>query len=995
MTNDIFEESYKTLNKAQKLAVDTIEGPVMVVAGPGTGKTKILTLRIAKILKETDAAPESILALTYTTAGVISMREKLLEVIGDRAYRVNIFTFHAFCEHIIKEFNFYFERLGEARVIGDLERVEIIESIIKKNKFEHLISFHDEFSFLNKIVSGILAIKKEGLTPKDFIDKLPLWEKELLSDDSVYYKKDYGDYKKGDLKPAEKEKINKKIAKARELGEIFSFYQDELERLGLYDFSDMILYVLEELSKNKDLKADVGEKYQYILVDEHQDTNEGQNSILEFLTDAPHLEGKPNLFTVGDEKQSIYRFQGASEKTFSRFEELYKDIETITLSENYRSGQDILDGAHSLIVKSHGMENSLALHSNSKTKEKINVREFSNYKFELLHLAEDIKEKIKNGVSPKEIAVLYRANKNVSDIKTILNSYKIPYTIFSKDKILDDSNIANLINILRVVFNPNDDHSLGKILFVNFLKFDAYDSVCILDKHKSFRGEEKKPLFAIINDENILKEAGVKNIKLFLDFSSKIKELKTESLNRDFPDFIKIFFEKIGYIKYMLSSTDSRTQLVKLDKFLDEVKSQSQTKKGYGLSEFIYFVDSFIKYNLDIKSTDPEIVEGVSLMTAHGSKGREFEHVYIINATRKSWESNSGGGNGISLPIYQYDGDKEDERRLFFVAMTRAKKELSISFSRIDNEGREHEVSEFVEEIGQEYKKEENMKEFELKNMDKLASFMSYTEKTDSLFDPEYLRLLFLKRGLNVTALNNYLECPKKYLYKNLIRIPDTYSATLSFGSIIHESLESFFRMSSQEEKILSKDILLGEFRKSLNKSNMLEKDEEKFREKGENILSDYYDKYSKIWAHKVKVEFGPKRNFILDNKDTIELTGKIDKIEYLGNDFSGEVNLIDYKTGHPFSEKTKGDKENYERQIVFYHLLLEESDDGNLRINKSVLDFLEKNKKGEFEQYTFQVEKDHLNNLKKEINDCANEVLSMEFLKKGCGKKDCEWCQM
>jgi RecB family exonuclease len=133
----------------------------------------------------------------------------------------------------------------------------------------------------------------------------------------------------------------------------------------------------------------------------------------------------------------------------------------------------------------------------------------------------------------------------------------------------------------------------------------------------------------------------------------------------------------------------------------------------------------------------------------------------------------------------------------------------------------------------------------------------------------------------------------------------------------------------------------------------------------------------------------------VLDNKDTIELTGKIDKIEYLGNDFSGEVNLIDYKTGHPFSEKTKGDKENYERQIVFYHLLLEESDDGNLRINKSVLDFLEKNKKGEFEQYTFQVEKDHLNNLKKEINDCANEVLSMEFLKKGCGKKDCEWCQM
>src|ERR1035437_6533409 len=143
MTSERFEAEYKKLNKAQKEAVDSIDGPVMVVAGPGTGKTKILTFRIANILSKTDTAPESILALTYTTSGVIAMREKLLEIIGDRAYRVNIFTFHAFCEHIIKEFPFYFEELEGGRVIGDLERVEIIESIIKNNKFEHLVSFHD------------------------------------------------------------------------------------------------------------------------------------------------------------------------------------------------------------------------------------------------------------------------------------------------------------------------------------------------------------------------------------------------------------------------------------------------------------------------------------------------------------------------------------------------------------------------------------------------------------------------------------------------------------------------------------------------------------------------------------------------------------------------------------------------------------------------------------------------------------------------------------
>jgi DNA helicase-2/ATP-dependent DNA helicase PcrA len=511
MNNQEFEEAYKNLNKEQKEVVDAIDGTVMVVAGPGTGKTQILTLRIANILLKTDTAPESILALTYTTAGVISMRKRLLETIGDRAYRVNIFTFHAFCESIIKEFSLYFEEFENFRVVGDLERVQIIEFIIKNNKFKNLISFSDEFSFLNKIVGGILAIKKEGLTPKEFIDKLPIWKKEFYLDDNLYYKKDYGKYKKGEIKPAEEEKINKKISKAEELGEIFLSYQKELKNRSMYDFSDMILYVLEEFSKNKDLKADVQEKYQYILVDEHQDTNEGQNTIIEFLTDAPHLEGKPNLFTVGDDKQSIYRFQGASAETFSRFKKLYKDINFITLSKNYRSTQNILDGAHSLIVKIDGLEDSIKLHSNIKENNKINVYEFSNYKFELLYLAEDINKKIKSGISPSEIAVLYRANKNVSDIKTVLDSHKIPYTIFSKDKILDDINIINLINILKVIFNLNDDHSLGKALFTNFLDLDVYDNVKILDKFRSLDKENKKHIFGIIDDEKILREIEIKN----------------------------------------------------------------------------------------------------------------------------------------------------------------------------------------------------------------------------------------------------------------------------------------------------------------------------------------------------------------------------------------------------------------------------------------------------------------------------------------------------
>ena len=320
---------------------------------------------------------------------------------------------------------------------------------------------------------------------------------------------------------------------------------------------------------------------------------------------------------------------------------------------------------------------------------------------------------------------------------------------------------------------------------------------------------------------------------------------------------------------------------------------------------------------------------------------------------------------------------------------------LSISFSRTDNDGREHEESEFVKEIDPLFKKEEMMKDFEEKNIDKLASFINSEKRSASLFDPEYLRQLFFKRGLNVSALNNYLNCPKRYLYKNLIRIPDLYSPSLKFGSIVDFALNKFFEKSKKESKILPKKVLLGEFNRGLLKFNLPEKDEDKFKERGEKALSEYYDEYSSNWTYKVDVQFLIKRDFELDNKDLLKISGLIDKIEYINDLFSPNINVVDHKTGKSFSEKTKEQKSAYERQLIFYKLLLTNYEKKDFIINKSILDFVEKNKKGKFEQYSFDVTKEHIDKLKEEINTCARDVLSMEFLKKGCNKKDCEWCQI
>ncbi|NLE07474.1 MAG: ATP-dependent helicase [Parcubacteria group bacterium] len=984
MNDNLFAEKYKKLNVKQKEAVDAVEGPVMIVAGPGTGKTTILTLRIANILKKTDTQPENILALTFTNSGVNAIRKNLLEYIGDRAYRINIFTFHAFAEHIIKEFGFYFKELEFSKVISDLEKVEIIEEILTKGRFKEIVSKSDLFSSLSQIKKAINRIKKEGLSPLEFKNRIPEWEKELWLDENLFYKRKFGKYNEGDVKPAEKEKLEKKIAKAEEIAEVFEKYQQEIKERGFYDFDDMILNVLKELEKNENLKLDLQEQYQYLLIDEHQDTNDGQNRLIELLTDAKHLNRRPNLFTVGDEKQSIYRFQGASEKTFRHFNKMYEDIDLINLEDNYRSTQNILDAAHSLI--SHTLKDSVKLKAfNKKTNDKIKFLEFSNYKFELLYLAEEIQNKIKKeNVSPEEIAIIYRNNRQIEEIKDIFSQKGLPFTIVSNEYLLEDINIVNLISILRVINNPKDNHSLAKSLLVNFLNIDSYLVTDILEKFNKENRRENRALFDFIAEREEFKE-----------FANKIKSLKTKSANTKFDGFFKEFLNEIGYIKHMLQSKNSRHELIKIDKLFDEIKRQVQNKKNYSLSDFIKFIDAYKKYNLDIETKDPEITQGVQLMTAHRSKGLEFEYVYIVDTVRKSWEKSRGFGE-IALPIDDYKGDIHDERRLFYVSMTRAKKGLFISSSLTDWEGKEQDKSQFISEIAEETLEIIDTYEFEKEHINSLALFITHTDSNKSLFDKEYLKKLFLEKNLNVTALNNYLDCPIKYLFRNLIQLPSDYSESLLFGDLIHDSLEKFFEESKKNKKLLTKNSLIKIFKNLIEKSSFYGKEYERYLERGTEALEEYYDQYNKDWSLNIENEKHINREFELENGEKINISGRLDKIEFLDSPLEGRINIIDYKTGKPFSDKTKKEeRENLKRQLVFYHILYENYAENKFSINKATLDFVEKNKKGNFEPYTIEVSADDIKEVKKEINKIVKEVTSGEFLKLGCNKKNCEYCAL
>lgn len=990
MNHDIFNKAIKGLNTEQRSAVEAYDGPVMVNAGPGTGKTQILTLRIANILDKTDTKPEQILALTFTNAGSFTMRERLGQYIGDAAYRVNIFTFHAFCQYVINHNSDYFPQFEYAQVIDDLQKVKIIENILKAGSFEILIGTHDEYQKVQDIVRALNTIKKEGLSAEQFKDLIPKWKEELYESEDLYYKRKYKEFSVGDIKPSEEEKIKRKIAQALELVELYEVYQKELQSKKLYDFSDMILTVLERLRTDENFKFDLQEQYQYILVDEHQDTNEGQNELIELLTDAEHLNKRPNIFTVGDEKQSIYRFQGASEQTFKHFNSLYEDIRHISLKENYRSTKNILAASHAVIL--HSLEDAVELNSHSQENESVTIGGFSNYKFELLYLADQIRNQIKNGVSPESIAILYRANKHLTDIKQALSHKQIPFSVYSKNSIFEDVDISNIIVLLRVVINPFDEESLGKALFINFLGINGYDAFKILNGRTQYLRQGKK-LLDIISDVQILDELQIQDKDSILLFSKVLTQAISNSKNEHILEFLKNFLMDVGYISYMLSSELSQDKMLKLDKLFDEIKKQN-AKESFEILDFISLIDSYHAYHIDIESSNPELKTGVQLMTVHGSKGKEFEYVYIINTTRSNWEKSRSFG-GISLPIKDYKGDEHDERRLFYVALTRAKKGLTITYSKTDWEGREQEKSQFVTEIPLGIVSEINVKDFEEKNITELGLFLQISNQQRTIFDPQFISERFLRRGLTVTALNNYLDCPLKYFYKNLIQIPNGYSAHMQYGHLMHGALEKFLLESKANNKIVDKQKLLDLFVQQIEYSSLRDSDRKKYTKRGLENLEKWYDaKFSEL-SYQVLTEQKIKRDFELTDGTLLCINGTLDKIEFIKNELEGPINIIDYKTGKGYSKKNKEQKADLKRQLTFYHILLDGYKEGVYHIQNTTLDFIEPDTEGRFENVSLSIIQEDIEEVKKIVQTVSSEIMSTEFLSNGCQKKDCEWCTL
>jgi DNA helicase-2/ATP-dependent DNA helicase PcrA len=968
-----FEKQYKMLNTAQKKAVDTIEGPVIVIAGPGTGKTQILTLRIANILKNAGAGigPENILALTFTNAGVIAMRERLATFIGpEEAYRTNIYTFHSFCEDQIARYPDYFPSIIYSRVASDVEKINIVENILNENEFEVLKTFGSDYHYIKDILWAIDNLKRESITPDEFAKRIEVQEREILADEDSYYKRNTKKNKKGDLKT----NVLKPVKKNKELQIVYNLYQQELEKQKLYDFTDMIMQFVIEAENDEEFASILREQYLYILVDEHQDTNDGQNRIIEVLTSCEYLGDNPNLFTVGDDKQAIYRFQGASVENFLHFEKKFPDAVVINLKDNYRSAQGILDEAHTLITSGDTNKEHTELKAFKKDKADVCVKHTISYRDELVELVRDIKQKIDTGVLPEDIAVFYREHNNLDLIKEVFEKEGIAYIVTSRQNILDDVQIQKLLIFLKVIQDPMDSAYLSKVLLTDLSDVDTMDGLIILDKYKSL--SYQMSLFEVLKNKKKLEEFGLNNIDNIVDFADFIQKQVNKSNDMDFVEFFEQFVQESGFLELVLSRDDHMFLLKKLERLFDEVRDSSATKDAFSLEDFNKMINTFESYKLSMDVVRSADISGVNLMTAHGSKGLEFEHVYITNVVDGLWGGKRKNQKFL-LPIQTVQGDMEDERRLFYVAMTRAKKSLTISYSDYDLGGREKLPSLFVSDLTARYidveqKPKEAMDIFFAPRLKNLTSLVSL----------DYIQEKFLTTPLSATALNNYFNAPILYYFRNLVRLPSVQNKTMLYGSVLHKALEQFFLLSKERGELGSKTELIEQFEKALKMMYVPGKYYESIKTRGPKALGGYYDFYKDEFNINVEVEKRIRAiPFDLETGEQILLTGTIDKIEFLED---GTVCVIDYKTGKPWSKKTKDEKEALRRQVVFYKLLLNTYNDGQYKMSRGALDFIEPHPDtNEYEKEIVPVSDADVDELKREINTFADDILTGAFLDK------------
>lgn len=966
-----FDTQYKRLNAAQKDAVDTIEGPVVVIAGPGTGKTQILTLRIASILKNAGAGigPENILALTFTNAGVAAMRSRLATFIGAAdAYRAHIFTFHGFCERQITDYPDYFPQIAFAQHVDDVERLSILTTIVRENAFVRLKTFSSDTHAIKDIAAAIDKIKSAGIAPDAFVTRVDAQQSAVEADPESYYKRKSKNGAKGTLK---KDAL-KDVHKNRELAHVYAAYQEALRAAKLYDYNDMIVEVVRAIEKDEEFASMLREQYQYILVDEHQDTNDGQNRLLELLLASPHDDESPNIFTVGDDKQAIYRFQGASVENFHHFKKRFADTKVIQLDVNYRATQDLLDTAHTVITRDGADPAHQALTAHTNVAGHTRVLRYRTYGDEVRGIVEDIHAACESGVSPREIAVFCRKNEEVNEIAQMCEKMDVPYVIGGKHNVLHNPLIRIFVRLLSAVAVPTDDDRFAAVLVTPLSHVPMRDATVFLHRARTAPGH--RTLYECATDTAwMVREMGDGGASIST-FAQMLTALKEQSVTMPLVSFIERAARTSAWVAFLAAQRDHVVQFADMATLMEKIATIAQRYPAYTLDDVVAYFDTCETYGLAIEAGEPTDADGVQIMTAHAAKGLEFDHVYIGHAMHGTWDG-ARKNHKFKLPINTVTHDDDDDRRLFYVALTRARLSATVTYAQYDKNGTEASPTMFLEHVHVPVTDVTPQADARIDFAPRLRHIVSLTDAT-------LIRNRFLTMPLSATVMNNYFQSPLVYFFRTLVHLPTVQSKSLLFGNVVHSTMEHFVRNAIAAGAIPSVEDMIAIFHERLRRNHMPRMYRDEFATRGEAVLRGYYAEHAAtmplVGSVEQRITGVP---FVLDGGQEIMLTGTIDRITPTED---GHIVVTDYKTGKSWTDKKeKEQREGMERQMRFYKLLLDNDPRAtHPPVVYGEISFIEPRiESGDYETKKITITDDDIRALKEEINVMARDVMSGAFL--------------
>lgn len=1000
-----FQEEYAKLNDEQKIAVEAIEGPVMVLAGPGTGKTQVIAMRIANILRKAQVNPYNILCLTFTNSGVKAMRERLVKIVGLDGYKVAIHTFHSFCNEVIGLNPGRFLFAKNIVQIKDWERREFIKQSVDQAGLKLLRPINSPYYYLEAILKSISDLKREGFSPEKF-GKTVAREKEDFAGHPEYFHQK-GRYK-GKLigKYAD---LKKTIEKNEELVRVYDFYQKKLDENGKYDYDDMVLLVLKEFREDKDFLADFQERYLYILVDEYQDTNGAQNEIIELLGSFDH---DPNIFVVGDDDQAIYRFQGANLENLIYFADLFPKTKKIVLKKNYRSESNVILGARSMMKDSSvGLQNNLGIVKEIEStivgdSGKIELCEFENDYDELYFVIEKIKELKKNGINLSEIAIFFRNNSEADELTWMLAKNGINYHLEKGENIFSATEIIWLKNLMQFIDNVQDDELLFRVVQFDFWKTNALDVYKVIREAKKYTKQGLSVFDWLVDNLDGKLTETVSDVDVWRNIVTTIVDLRKSVNNVSFSEWLEKVMRDTGLLDWVLDCPDRLKGMARLKKFYKFFQEINKSDKELDLKSAITILQQITEDRVSLNMQNQDYQgEGVNLMTAHKSKGLEYEYVFIYRCLDKVWSNKTNRQilalvPGILKKTTVVEDDDED-RRLFYVALTRAKKKIFVCWAKKyegRDEGKEKMPAMFVQELGDEFIEKKQFVGQEKIRDDFLKMYFAQKEVDDknqmvSEDEKKYLKKLVEEFKLSPTGLNKYLECPRKFMYDNLIKVPKAKSANLSFGTAVHYALENFYTEYKKTGHLPEKDELLNYYQNGLKHEILTKNDFELWLEKGKKVLSVYFDIYHDDFRIPLYTEYNfGLRNVLLDG--VVPLTGKVDRIELMPGS-KNEVMVVDYKTGKPKSQneiegKTANADGSYLRQLVFYKILGELAGNFVYNIKETEIDFVGDGENNRPRKIKLAVTLEMIDDLKKVIKDVWQKINNLEF---GCTGDDNKAC--